>query len=836
MTTTGATRQQDDTLAVFEDAAAGTPLTTSEVAAELECARRATYNRLQQLVERASLRTKKVGASGRVWWRPPQTGDEGDSETGSGPASSDPGRVTDDARAGSIDGGSRDPAGRRRSARSTEPGARPGNGGRTIRRDLEAPALESPWSESPASEFFASESPPSESPVSDLVGSDISSEISSSGGGSKADRSGRSHDAVDEDLADVFDRITDGFFALDGEWRFTYLNERAERILDHRAEELVGTRLFEAFPTAEDNVFSEYYREALASNEPVDFEAYSKLADGWLRVHAYPSETGLSVYFRDVTERKLMEQELRAREQKLRHLTAHLEDVVWMATPEKDEMLYVNPAYEEVWGRSRESLYESPMSFTESIHPEDRERVREAMTDQREGDYDEEYRVVRPDGTVRWVRDRAVPVRDENGEVYRIVGITQDVTERIERERELERQRERLAALNGLNGAVREINEAVIDHSTREEIEETVCETLASSDSYTFAWIAEVDPHTGAVDPRVEAGVSGYLDEIELSANPRESVGRGPVGQAAQGGEVNVSTNVFEDPDFEPRREYAKAYGYRSFAAIPIVHQESLYGVLGVYSEREGAFVGEERAVVGQLGEIVGHAIAAVDRKRALMGDEYVEVAFRIQDIFEAMDCSTRTDERLTFDRTIPIGGDQYLQYGTGNEEAVETLQQVVEELDHMEELTILEEGPGLIEWELRLGSPGFLSKIAGLGGRIDRAVIDDGDYHVTIHLPPGVDTRQVTEAVRENHPTFELVTRVGVTETKGPGRLHSLEPDLTECQRTTLEAAYYAGFFDWPRNSTGEDLADSMGVSPPTFHQHLRLGTNRVLETLFEG
>ena len=812
MATTGATRQQDDTLAVFEDVTAGTPLTTSEVTAELECTRRATYNRLQRLVERGTLRTKKVGASGRVWWRPPQTADEDDPDSGTRAASPDTERVDNDARA-SVDDMDGD--------QPPRVGPVIGNGGRTGRRDLEAPALDHA-----ASDSAASESAPSTT----------SSEVPLSGRTSEADWIGNSHDAVADDLADVFDRITDGFFALDENWRFTYLNERAERILGHQAEELVGTQLFEAFPAAEDNVFSVYYREALASNEPVDFEAYSELADGWLRVHAYPSETGLSVYFRDITEHKVMERKLRAREQKLRHLAAHLEDVVWMTAPEKDELFYVNPAYEEVWGRSRESLYEDPTSFLEAIHPEDRERVREAMADQKEGDYDEEYRVVQPDGTVRWVRDRAVPIRDESGEVYRIVGTTQDVTERIERERELERQRERLAALNGLNGVVREINEAVIDHSTREEIEETVCETLADSDSYTFAWIAEVDPHTGAVDPRIEAGVSGYLDEIELSANPREPVGRGPVGQAARGGEVQVSTNVFADPDFEPWREYAESYGYRSFAAIPIIHQESLYGVLGVYSDREGAFVGEERAVVGQLGEIVGHAIAAVDRKRALMGDEYVEVAFRIPDIFEAMDCSIRTDERLTFDRTIPIGEDQYLQYGTGNEEAVETLGQAVAELDHMEELTILKEGPDLIEWELRLNSPGFLSKIAGLGGRIHRAAIDDGDYHATIHLPPGVDTRQVTETVRENHPTFELVTRVGVTRSEGVGRLHSLEPDLTECQRNTLEAAYYAGFFDWPRNSTGEDLADSLGVSPPTFHQHLRLGTKRVLKTLFEG
>src|ERR1043165_4563640 len=84
---------------------------------------------------------------------------------------------------------------------------------------------------------------------------------------------------------------------------------------------------------------------------------------------------------------------------------------------------YVSPGYETIWGRTREAAYASPQSWVEAIHAEDRERVvRAALTNQVAGTYDKEYRIVRPDGTMRWVRDRAFPVRDADGQIVRVAG------------------------------------------------------------------------------------------------------------------------------------------------------------------------------------------------------------------------------------------------------------------------------------------------------------------------------------------------------------------------------------------------------------------------------
>ncbi|WP_321169313.1 PAS domain S-box protein [Halorubrum sp. 2020YC2] len=122
----------------------------------------------------------------------------------------------------------------------------------------------------------------------------------------------------------------------------------------------------------------------------------------------------------------------------LDQIRASAGEVIWMSTPDKESMDFVSDAYEEIWGRPPETLGEDPTSFVEAIHPDDRERVKAALEAQREDPdgYEETYRVVRPDGEVRWVHDRSSGVY-EDGELTRVVGIASDITVRKRREREL---------------------------------------------------------------------------------------------------------------------------------------------------------------------------------------------------------------------------------------------------------------------------------------------------------------------------------------------------------------------------------------------------------------
>ena len=112
-------------------------------------------------------------------------------------------------------------------------------------------------------------------------------------------------------------------------------------------------------------------------------------------------------------------------------LTLNPAEDYWMTDPTKNQLLYANPAYETIWGRTCESLYASPKNWFEAIHPDDRERVLQAaLTGHSHGTYYDEYRIVCADGAVRRVRDRAFPMRDAGGRVIRIAGVAEDVTER----------------------------------------------------------------------------------------------------------------------------------------------------------------------------------------------------------------------------------------------------------------------------------------------------------------------------------------------------------------------------------------------------------------------
>lgn len=135
-------------------------------------------------------------------------------------------------------------------------------------------------------------------------------------------------------------------------------------------------------------------------------------------------------------------------EERFRQVGDHVQDVIWLVSPDMTKRYYTNPAYERVWGRSVESAYEDPRSPNRAIHPDDYERVMENLEAVRDGKPIEmRYRVVRPDGTVRWVRVRSYPVRNVRGEIHRIAGIAEDITEtiRAEEEREELLRRERVA-------------------------------------------------------------------------------------------------------------------------------------------------------------------------------------------------------------------------------------------------------------------------------------------------------------------------------------------------------------------------------------------------------
>lgn len=134
-------------------------------------------------------------------------------------------------------------------------------------------------------------------------------------------------------------------------------------------------------------------------------------------------------------------------ESRFRQLAENVREVFWLTDVQTSEVLYVSPAYEEIWGESRERLVGSPGRWTDSVHPDDRRRVLAALTGQVHGEYDLIYRIVRNESEIRWIRDRAFPIRDAEGRVQRIAGLAEDVTEHRRVEEGLRETRDTLQAV-----------------------------------------------------------------------------------------------------------------------------------------------------------------------------------------------------------------------------------------------------------------------------------------------------------------------------------------------------------------------------------------------------
>lgn len=190
------------------------------------------------------------------------------------------------------------------------------------------------------------------------------------------------------------------------------------------------------------------YISSLKNKKPYEITHRLKLQDGRIKyVHekaqTFYDDSGLALRsvgtVQDITDQKRSEMSLAESEAKFRLVAETIQDVFWISSPGLTRLVYVSPAYAKVWGRSPESLYNAPERFLDAVHPDDYELARKMMTEfHAQGKpYSYEFRVVHPDGAVRWVFERGFPVRDDLGNVITICGVSADITQRKEIEKRL---------------------------------------------------------------------------------------------------------------------------------------------------------------------------------------------------------------------------------------------------------------------------------------------------------------------------------------------------------------------------------------------------------------
>ena len=253
-------------------------------------------------------------------------------------------------------------------------------------------------------------------------------------------------------LGKTLESITDAFFTLDRQWHFTYVNREAERILQRTRSDLLGAEVWKEFPAARGSLFETEYRRAVETGETVVFEAYyPPPLDTWFAVRAYPSEQGLAVYFRDVTEARKVRIALQESEERLRLVTRVTSDLIWDVDVEADTIWW-GDGFAAIFGEEAPAESVTMLAYWEDrVHPDDRGQVFAKVDEafRQGGDtWMDEYRLRRGDGTYVHVLDRGHVVRDATGKAVRMIGGMTDLTERKRAEEELRQSEERFRLLS----------------------------------------------------------------------------------------------------------------------------------------------------------------------------------------------------------------------------------------------------------------------------------------------------------------------------------------------------------------------------------------------------
>jgi predicted DNA binding protein/PAS domain-containing protein len=413
------------------------------------------------------------------------------------------------------------------------------------------------------------------------------------------------------------------------------------------------------------------------------------------------------------------------------------------------------------------------------------------------------------------------PITDQNDRVIGHTVLLHDVTSRVQRERTLRRQRDELARLERLNRVIREMNAGLVSATTREEIARTVCETLVTTETCNSAWLG-----FGPQSATTIIGMTGADD------GPRQLDSTDALPEA-----VTLSVSDAEPSDVPtpaPTRS-ASRVDEDARATIPLVYGRTVYGVLALERVTSSGFTEREREVLAEMGETIGHAIHAVEQERLLVSDEAVELEFSSTDPDALLVALSEAVGPCTLDGLVPGSGETLLVYVTVDDATIREVTEFVSEADGVTDVRAIDEN-GSATAELSVTGGSLCCPVVEYGANVSSAEATDGTCRLVAEVSPDSNVRTLVERVTDGFPATELHSKRELAPQRtdeGPFTDAALE-ELTERQRATLSAAYQAGYFDWPRESTAEDIADSMDVTSPTVHHHLRKAERQILGRFF--
>ncbi|ELY47405.1 bacterio-opsin activator domain-containing protein [Natronorubrum sulfidifaciens] len=406
-----------------------------------------------------------------------------------------------------------------------------------------------------------------------------------------------------------------------------------------------------------------------------------------------------------------------------------------------------------------------------------------------------------------------------------------------ERDRELKQRNRELTRLNQINEIIREIDTALVRAETREEIETAVCERLTSADRFSFAWIGATDVTGERLVPSAHGGTGrrqDYLDSVSLSL----ADGREPAARTAATREVTVVSNVAKGLHDEPWRSEALSREYQSITSVPLAYDEFTYGVVTVYADQPDAFGEVTRAVLAELGETIASAIAAVERKQALLTDSRTRLEFDVfDDSFVFARLARATGCVLSFDGGVRLHEDGAAVFATVKNADPDAVVDAAAGLVAIERAQVISggehSGGGTVL--LELASPFLALQLADHGVVLHSVEATPDRTRIVVDVPQTVDARASIDVVSSAFSDVDLHAKRTVDRTTVRDLRAELLERLTDRQLEVVQLAYYGGYFESPRERSGEEVADTLGISPAAFYRHIRTVQRKLFTIVFE-
>jgi diguanylate cyclase (GGDEF)-like protein/PAS domain S-box-containing protein len=440
---------------------------------------------------------------------------------------------------------------------------------------------------------------------------------------------------------ELIEQASDGIFVSGEQGGFRLANSRLCEMLGYGEQELLRLNVADTYVEAERAVLAQRLA-SLGEAGSRRFERLMKRKDGSVfpvEVSVRRLSSGLNQgIVRDITERKEATQALIESELRFRQMAENTRDVFFLIDLKTGSILYVSPAYEQIWGRSCESLIARPSSWAETIHPEDRQRIGQKFIEQQSsGQFDAEYRIVRPEGEVRWIHARTYSIRDEAGNPYRSVGTAEDITGQKQAEIKIK-------GLNRVHAVLSGINALIVRAKSREELFSDACQIAVEDGRFLMVGIGLVDKDARRVRIVASAGaVNGFFEQAPLALGQSVDSHEGLAPRAVRQREPVVSNDIQNDPQ-SIMIEACRERGIHSVAFLPLSVDSEAVGVLGLYAGEPGFFDAEEMKLLQELAGDISFALDHIEKSNRL---DYLAYYDSVTGLANRKLLLERTDQRI---------------------------------------------------------------------------------------------------------------------------------------------------------------------------------------------